>query len=293
MRTSGGKADSPGPPALPDFDLAPLEKIVPHSLVDSKTPTEVEKFFLALSLFYNDLKDMFWFFLRLRSDQEGATGVSGKSGQLAAMTNHLSRLVVGLLHELLRFLDEQRNTVLSSDLERLVSGLRPEGRKRWKELVDVAIDRKPDVRDRAPTTFPNALKRVRNRASYHCAAPARLAEGFWHHFGGTGKAEAEYAFFSDGHNAESTRFYYADAAIAGVVELETYERNSDWFGDVEKLAAVVNEALKPLLMAFIRSRMQAAGEVKQPKRREPKVGPNDQCPCGSDKKYKRCHGRLP
>jgi preprotein translocase subunit SecA len=30
--------------------------------------------------------------------------------------------------------------------------------------------------------------------------------------------------------------------------------------------------------------------VKQIKRDEPKVGRNDPCPCGSGKKYKKCHG---
>ncbi|MDV6318938.1 preprotein translocase subunit SecA [Chromohalobacter sp. HP20-39] len=35
------------------------------------------------------------------------------------------------------------------------------------------------------------------------------------------------------------------------------------------------------------------GEDGQPVRREgPKVGRNDQCPCGSGKKYKHCHGKL-
>jgi preprotein translocase subunit SecA len=30
--------------------------------------------------------------------------------------------------------------------------------------------------------------------------------------------------------------------------------------------------------------------VKQVKREEPKVGRNDPCPCGSGRKYKKCHG---
>jgi uncharacterized protein YecA (UPF0149 family) len=28
------------------------------------------------------------------------------------------------------------------------------------------------------------------------------------------------------------------------------------------------------------------------KREEPKVGRNDPCPCGSGKKYKKCHGQA-
>jgi preprotein translocase subunit SecA len=39
------------------------------------------------------------------------------------------------------------------------------------------------------------------------------------------------------------------------------------------------------------------GEAPKPKqetvvRQQPKVGRNDPCPCGSGKKYKKCHGQL-
>jgi preprotein translocase subunit SecA len=35
---------------------------------------------------------------------------------------------------------------------------------------------------------------------------------------------------------------------------------------------------------------EEAGKVKTVTRSEPKVGRNDPCPCGSGKKYKKCHG---
>jgi preprotein translocase subunit SecA len=34
-----------------------------------------------------------------------------------------------------------------------------------------------------------------------------------------------------------------------------------------------------------------ATRVKEPIRREPKVGRNEPCPCGSGRKFKHCHGR--
>ena len=38
---------------------------------------------------------------------------------------------------------------------------------------------------------------------------------------------------------------------------------------------------------------QEASETHQPFVREGrKVGRNDQCPCGSGKKYKQCHGKI-
>ena len=33
-----------------------------------------------------------------------------------------------------------------------------------------------------------------------------------------------------------------------------------------------------------------AGKVKTGDRDQPKVGRNEPCPCGSGKKYKKCHG---
>jgi hypothetical protein len=32
--------------------------------------------------------------------------------------------------------------------------------------------------------------------------------------------------------------------------------------------------------------------IKTVRREEPKVGRNDPCPCGSGKKYKKCHGQA-
>ncbi|HVV16970.1 MAG TPA: SEC-C metal-binding domain-containing protein, partial [Polyangia bacterium] len=34
------------------------------------------------------------------------------------------------------------------------------------------------------------------------------------------------------------------------------------------------------------------GDAKPVRRNEPKVGRNDPCPCGSGKKYKKCHGAV-
>jgi len=48
------------------------------------------------------------------------------------------------------------------------------------------------------------------------------------------------------------------------------------------------EANLPAIHKFWVPRRKAA--VSTGKRDEPKVGRNDDCPCGSGKKYKKCHG---
>ena len=45
--------------------------------------------------------------------------------------------------------------------------------------------------------------------------------------------------------------------------------------------------------AAVQSDAMPATAAPQPMRRDmPKVGRNDPCPCGSNKKYKQCHGRI-
>ena len=41
-----------------------------------------------------------------------------------------------------------------------------------------------------------------------------------------------------------------------------------------------------------RRRQAGAGRGKPMRRDQPKVGRNDPCPCGSGKKYKKCHGAV-
>jgi preprotein translocase subunit SecA len=55
------------------------------------------------------------------------------------------------------------------------------------------------------------------------------------------------------------------------------------FGAIRGSAAAAPAAPRP-------ARTGGDDVIKQVKRDEPKVGRNDPCPCGSGKKYKKCHG---
>ena len=46
----------------------------------------------------------------------------------------------------------------------------------------------------------------------------------------------------------------------------------------------------PAASRRVRRAPAATTSIRQVKRDEPKVGRNDPCPCGSGKKYKKCHG---
>jgi hypothetical protein len=56
-------------------------------------------------------------------------------------------------------------------------------------------------------------------------------------------------------------------------------------------AAVAEPEANPFAPARPKpARVGGDDTVKTVKREEPKVGRNDPCPCGSGKKYKKCHG---
>jgi len=71
--------------------------------------------------------------------------------------------------------------------------------------------------------------------------------------------------------------------------------------NVDRAQLMVSTSTDELEEAFMRrkrreleqARMAGAGEaqqVQQVVRSQEKVGRNDPCPCGSGKKYKKCHG---
>jgi preprotein translocase subunit SecA len=60
--------------------------------------------------------------------------------------------------------------------------------------------------------------------------------------------------------------------------------SSLFFGSVSRSASAVAEPPRPARVGG------DDAQVKTVRRDEPKVGRNDPCPCGSGKKYKKCHG---
>ena len=59
--------------------------------------------------------------------------------------------------------------------------------------------------------------------------------------------------------------------------------------DVQKMEARQAQPRRPLSMSHGQEPQQSA-PAAQVRRNEPKVGRNDPCPCGSGRKYKKCHG---
>ena len=64
--------------------------------------------------------------------------------------------------------------------------------------------------------------------------------------------------------------------------------------DVERMEAQRRKRQQQMIMAHAAATADGEQSAQQPaqiKRDGDKVGRNDPCPCGSGKKYKKCHGR--
>jgi preprotein translocase subunit SecA len=92
-----------------------------------------------------------------------------------------------------------------------------------------------------------------------------------------------------------------DEVVEGIVRIEVGPRPQDqaqlesakdvWAGGEATHAAASGAASSEMEQA---SQQNLSGEAPKPfKHTGPKVGRNDDCPCGSGQKYKRCHGLAP
>lgn len=84
-----------------------------------------------------------------------------------------------------------------------------------------------------------------------------------------------------------------DESLAAIVALVPEDDEAEPEGTAEERDALLADALIAAydLREFWRDVQFERTRVKEPIRREPKVGRNDPCPCGSGRKFKQCHGR--
>ena len=87
-----------------------------------------------------------------------------------------------------------------------------------------------------------------------------------------------------------------DDALAAILALVPEDDEGTEAGEGESIddrADLVDDAVIAAydLRDYWRDVQFESIRVKEPIRREPKVGRNDPCPCGSGRKFKQCHGR--
>ncbi len=122
----------------------------------------------------------------------------------------------------------------------------------------------------------------------YCGTAADLAKGF-------GMSEEIFAGFLDGINTSlitpiEVEAVESDTQLNLDIDFEKlffnmHEAKADWLYNLKEWNGVLSEEKRREITKSYRLSKQFINN-------SPKVGPNDPCPCGSGKKYKKCCGRA-
>jgi len=151
------------------FDNEELKEIKPSKIILKNTNNDIDDFFLVLGLFFNDLKGLNFYLMKLEEwknefkvdmpDNKATSYI----GEYSGMALQLQRLIIGSIYELTEFLEKNKHTIFSPMFLLYLKKISPENKKRWTSLVDISSSkRKKNKKD----SFYNSLLMIRNM-SFH------------------------------------------------------------------------------------------------------------------------------
>ncbi len=245
------------PNELRPWELSEKVDVDPRTLVHHDSD-QLGKVFLAFALAFNDMKGMLLFEQYLIAmGRPAKTDWSANAGQWRGAMTQIHRWLAGVLHEVMVVIKKNEAVVLGTEFRQLLATLGSENRRAWDDFFLAA-------RDTSGNTA-QLLNRIRNNASFHYG-PKDLGEGFKKHFvidakdtPGPANQTAQYCY---GPDMDGTRFFYADAAAQQkmmMLGLQFGAPEAD--RELVLLADRVNNALVPLIHAFIFSRTHTTSEI--------------------------------
>lgn len=255
---------------LPHFDLAEL-KAIPKTLVDISTPfvgsgtpdQQVDAFMLALAVAYNDLKGALWMIKVLFDAQpKDKNEISALNGQRVGMDRQFYRLTLSYIHEVLELVKRENALIRSDQFREILSRTPNRCQKDWEEIVSFSLeaDETRTHKHAPPKSMKAALETVRSSGTFHYYNIKNFWYGYKHHFEKDSPHSA-YAWASLGKNAEETRFYYADAAMDGIVNSRTGIDSKKFTETVDQLVKSVGYVIRYLLEHYIEVRLAAQSEA--------------------------------
>lgn len=232
------------------FDLAPLIKLDPERVVPKHGNDRFSMFMLALAVVFNDLKGILLFFGPIAPSKPQDDEISGHAGEWRGLDLQLHRYRVGLIHELITLLGEFEEEATGRQMQQILRKATPKTRSNWSDLVKIATDKE----DTSKKTFANKVVRIRNNIAFHYYRPKDLLAGYRHHFFGSQQTEAHnHAYCSIGKDMESTRFFFADAAIQGALTtIQGDQESHDFLQTLNAVSKEINSALEHILREHTR-----------------------------------------
>ena len=215
---------------------------------DDRVTQDICNFVLSLALIYNDFRDLTYAQVLLEQSKPSSDPSKTRFwGAFAGVENHLSRLTVGLLHELFNLIQKNENVLKHKFMKTLVSDMRSNARESWNIVVKVAMGSTPK------DTVGKSLLLVRNKVAFHYD-PKEIWRGYRQHFIGETRKD-DRGFISRGLSMAESRFYFADAAAQAYLHaVMGIEADSNTIDVVREFVRPLNIALMELVDRFIQKR---------------------------------------
>lgn len=243
------------PPELPDCEkLAALQHFTPKVFqADAKDAQEVCNFVLMLALINNDFKDLLWSYSQLdKCRKDAPLPLTAYNGQYSGIRGHLTRLTHSLFFELAKLVQENTHILDHPLFLETIRKIHKQNKDNWDQLVGYATGSK----GQALQELRDMSCLIRNNIAFHYYQPKFLAGGYQEFFDQNNKPENQNAFISRGNSLQSTRFYFADAAVEGCFERYIGKEKAGRLRPaLNKLSEALVQALYDIVDSFTQLRL--------------------------------------
>lgn len=236
------------PVGSPVFKLAPLSRFDPFPLVRDKND-KAGALVVALAAAYNDLKSAVHIGHGLERTSVDRSKPNPDGAQTAGFYLQLTRLLAGIVREVLVLLDDNRALFEKGEIADFLPKLNPRPAAMINKLLRAATETVGT--QEGVDSDVKLLVRIRGGLAFHYSTK-EIAVGYLKHFSpGASEATRSNAFVSDGSTLQGTRFYFADAAMESALNALSANAESTTIERVMKLVNDVNAGLNAIVRAFI------------------------------------------
>ena len=229
--------------------LDPFKSFDPAAFIgDDKVPQEICNLVLALALAYNDSKDaVYGYFLLMENRPLGDFQRRPDFGAWAGIRMHIIRYQLGRVFETCKLIQDHQPWINHTVFHAIVQKMETSSKTAWQSFVSAALGQS------TADSFERLLARLRNNVLTHYG-PEEIFSGYRYHFYDSSSNPKEQALISQGKDMDSSRFYFADAATQGYLELRIGQDAYTFFEQAIGIMRNLNFAVAGLVRAFLENR---------------------------------------
>lgn len=240
-----------------------LKWIDPSFLITKKEFNRIESFFLGMGVVFNDLKGLELFQKMLINSyvQPTENELTAHAGNYGGILVQTQKLIAGTINEFFIFLKKNTEIFSTTEFKEITNRLAKPDKELWNSMIAASRGQFPNLSD-----MFKAIAQVRSNVTFHYDHSGKVLRNAYisRFFGNTTNGRNKYAYFSIGDSAETTRFYFADAAVEESLYIAAGKKPGDnssekepvkkYYDQIGETVHVVNGVISSMLKIYIQSR---------------------------------------